>query len=79
MNGKIMRMATVKKTWLIDPELVRHARRISGSRTETETVTRALQEMVVRDQIDKAFKRNSAVLADLEVVFPDPPPRRRSR
>ncbi len=67
-------MATVKKTWLIDADLIRDARRISGARTETETVTRALRDILIRDEIDRAFERNSAILAELEVVFPDPDP-----
>ena len=65
-------MATVKKTWLIDPALVRQAQRICGARTETETVTRALREILIRDQIDKAFLRHAPVLAEIEQVFPDP-------
>ena len=64
-------MAPVKKTWLIDPELVRRAQKLSGGRTETETVTKALQEILVRDEIDKAFRRHGAELAKLEAAFPD--------
>jgi hypothetical protein len=64
-------MPSVKKTWLIDPELVRQARKICGARTETETVTRALREVVVRDQIDKAFREHGPDLAGIEIVFPD--------
>ena len=70
-------MATVKKTWLIDPVLVRHAQKICGARTETETVTRALSEILIRDQIDKTFRRHAPVLAEIEPVFPDPVSRRR--
>jgi Arc/MetJ family transcription regulator len=72
MSDKIMRMKTVRKTWLIDQELVSKAQKICGARTETETVTRALREILVRDQIDKAFKRHGPALADIEEVFPDP-------
>jgi hypothetical protein len=64
-------MLAVKKTWLIDPELVRRARKISGSRTETETVTRALQEIVVQHDIETAFRRHGPGLANLETIFPD--------
>ena len=64
-------MASVKKTWLIDPVLVRRARRICGARTETETVTRALREMIVRDEIEKAFRKYGPELAEIEIVFPD--------
>lgn len=66
-------MATVKKTWLIDQDLVRRAQKISGARTETETVSRALQEIVVRDEIDTAFRRHGPGLAEVKAVFPDPP------
>ena len=71
MNDKIIRMAVVKKTWLIDPALVRRARKICGARTETETVTRALREIILRDAIDKAFERHGPALASIEDVFPD--------
>ena len=59
-------MAHVKKTWLIDPALVQRAKKICGARTETETVTRALKEMVVEDAIDKAFRKYGAGLAGNE-------------
>ena len=72
-------MDTVKKTWLIDPELVRQAQKISGARTETETVTRALREIVVREEIDRAFRRHSAALADLDAIFPDPGRRKKTQ
>ena len=65
-------MATVKKTWLIDPALVRRAQKIYGARTETETVTRALREAVVQDEMDKAFRRHGPALASLAEAFPDP-------
>ena len=71
MNVKIVCMQPVKKTWLIDPVLVRKARKICGAGTETETVTRALREIVVQDEIDRAFRKHSSVLAEIEEVFPD--------
>jgi|SRR5580693_678964 hypothetical protein len=71
INVKIIRMPTVKKTWLIDPELVRRAQKISGARTETETVTKALEEIVVRDEIEAAFRRHGPGLAKIETIFPD--------
>jgi hypothetical protein len=69
-------MTTVKKTWLIDPLLVKRARKICGARTETETVTRALREILVRDEIDKAFRRHGPVLADIEALYPNSGPTR---
>ncbi|MGH9582907.1 MAG: type II toxin-antitoxin system VapB family antitoxin [Bryobacteraceae bacterium] len=63
-------MASVKKTWLIDPELVRRARKICGARTETETVTRALREIIVRHEIEKAFQRQGPRWPILSPCFP---------
>ena len=63
-------MARVKKTWLIDDALVRRARRACGARTESETVTRALQEMVLRDEMDRVFRRYGPELAGINEVFP---------
>lgn len=70
MNAKIICMPTVKKTWLIDPVLVTRARKICGARTETETVTQALRDILVRDEIDKAFRRHGPALATIEELFP---------
>jgi hypothetical protein len=62
---------TVKKTWLIDPELVRRAQKISGARTETEAVTGALREIVVRHEIETAFRHHGPGLANIETIFAD--------
>jgi len=59
-----------QETSLIDPVLVERARDL-GSRAETETVARALREIVIQGEIDKAFLLNAACLADIEDVFPD--------
>jgi len=67
----------VKKTWLIDPALVRRAQAICGTRTETETVTRALREVLANHEIDKAFERYGPKLTDIEVAFPGNGSRRR--
>jgi hypothetical protein len=64
-------MKRVKKTWLIDPDLVIKAQKICGARTETETVTRALREIFTREEIENAFRRHGPALADLEDVFGD--------
>lgn len=70
-------MRPVKKTWLIDPELVKQVQRISGCRTETETVVNALRDVVTRAEIDQAFHLHGPALADLVEVFPDPPAAKR--
>jgi hypothetical protein len=77
MNARIIRMPAVKKTWLIDPVLVQRARRICGARTETETVTQALRDILVRDEIDRAFQRHGPTLAGIEELFPPAARRRR--
>ncbi len=63
-------MRAVKKTWLIDPVLVRRAKKICGARTETETVTQALRDILLHDEIDKAFRRHGSSLANIEELFP---------
>ena len=70
-------MAVTKKTWLIDSALVQKAKKICGARTETEVVTRALQEVVIRDEIDKAFRKHGPALADIEEIFSDSSPKKR--
>jgi len=72
-------MPTVKKTWPIDPVLVRRARRICGARTETKTVTKALREILVRDEIDKAFRRHGPASATIEELFPAATPEEGTR
>lgn len=62
---------STKKTWLLDADLIAKAKKIYGARTETETVTRALREIVIRHEIDRAFAKHGPVLADLEQVFSD--------
>ena len=79
MNANVIRMPGVKKTWLIDPELVSKARKICGARTETETVTLALREILVRDEIDRAFRRHGPWFASIESVFPDTPVSRKAK
>jgi hypothetical protein len=69
MNAKMIRMPSVKKTWLIDPVLVERAKKITGARTETETVTQALREILIRDEIDQVFRKHGPALADLEDIF----------
>jgi hypothetical protein len=53
-------MASARKTWIVDP-------------SAAGTATQDLQEIAIRDEIDRAFKKCAAVLAGIEVVFPDPP------
>lgn len=58
-----------KKTWLLDQLLIDRVRRIYRTKTETEAVTRALQEVVVRAQIKKAFRVSAGKIPRIEKVF----------
>jgi Arc/MetJ family transcription regulator len=58
-----------KKTWLLDQLLVDRVRRIYRTKTETEAVTRALQDVVVREQIKKAFRLSAGRIPRIERVF----------
>jgi hypothetical protein len=62
-------MAKVKKTWLLDGGLVKRAQLVCGARTETEMVTRALEDIVFRDEVERAIRRHGPALADWEPVF----------
>ena len=65
-----IRMAEIrKKTWLLDQNLIRRARRIYKAKTETEAVTRALQEAVLREDIVKAFRLTAGKIPRMEKVF----------
>jgi Arc/MetJ family transcription regulator len=58
-----------KKTWLLDQNLVHKVRRIYGTRTETEAVTRALQEVVFREDLKKALESTAGKIPRIEKVF----------
>jgi hypothetical protein len=62
-------MKPVKKTWLIDPELVQKARKACGAQTETEAVTIALRELLVRQEIDEAFRHYGPALSQIDSPF----------
>lgn len=64
-------MKPVKKTWRIDPALVKRVQKACGARTETETVTLALHELLFRREVDAAFRRHGRALADIEPLFPE--------
>ena len=58
-----------KKTWRLDQLLIDRVRRIYRAKTETEAVTRALREVVVREQIRKAFRLSAGKIPRIERVF----------
>jgi hypothetical protein len=58
-----------KKTWLLNQSLVDRVRRIYRTKTETDAVTRALEEVVVREEIKKAFRVSAGKIPRIEKVF----------
>lgn len=58
-----------KKTWLLDQSLIHKVRRIYGTRTETEAVTRALQEVVFRAQLKRMLQATAGKIPGIEKVF----------
>jgi hypothetical protein len=64
-------MESMKKILMIDPVRVGNAKATYGPRSEEETVAAAVREVLIRDQIDKAFRRHGKVLAGIDEVFSD--------
>jgi len=58
-----------KKTWLLDQALVNRVRRIYNARTETEAVTQALREAVLREQLKKTFRDTAGKIPRIEQVY----------
>lgn len=58
-----------KKTWLLDQTLIDRVRRAYKSKTETEAVTRALENVVFQDQIVRALRQTAGKIPRIEKVF----------
>ncbi len=58
-----------KKTWLIDQSLVDRVRRIYRVKTETAAVTKALEEAVIREELDKVFRACAGKIPRIKKVF----------
>ena len=58
-----------KKTWLLDQALIHKVRRIYGTRTETEAVTRALEEVVFQDEVKKALQSTAGRIPHMKKIF----------
>ena len=58
-----------KKTCSLDPTLLKRVRRIYRTKTETEAVTRALEDAVFRDKVKKAIRATAGKSPDMEKVF----------
>jgi hypothetical protein len=51
------RVATVKKTYNVPPDLVARAKRILNVRTETEAIVRSLEAVAHEDELHRAARR----------------------
>lgn len=49
-------MSTKKKTFLLSQELLDEARRVADARTETEAITRALEDLVRRHRFVQSLE-----------------------
>jgi hypothetical protein len=58
------RRATVQRTYKIPQALVSRARRILNVRIETEAIVRSLDEVVFRDEIERAVQSAGGKLPD---------------
>lgn len=57
-----MRPNVVKKTYNLPASLIARAQRILETRTETETIVRALGEIAFLDEVERAVRRSAARL-----------------
>jgi Arc/MetJ family transcription regulator len=58
-----------KKTWILDQSLITRVRKIYKTRTETEAVSKALRDVVVREKIRRAFQTTAGKSPGIEEVF----------
>jgi hypothetical protein len=58
-----------KKTWLLDQTLIDRVRRAYKSKTETEAVTRALENVVFQEQIVRALRQTAGKIPRIEKIF----------
>jgi hypothetical protein len=58
-----------KKTWLLDQRLIDRVRKVYKSRTETEAVTRALQDVLFQEHISKSLRDTAGRIPKIRKVF----------
>jgi hypothetical protein len=58
-----------KKTWLLDQTLIDRVRRAYKSKTETEAVTRALENVVFQEEIVRALRQTAGKIPRIEKIF----------
>lgn len=61
--------AIKKKTLLLDQDLIRRVRGIYKAKTETEAITRALEDAAFRDELTRVFRRMAGKIPHIEKVF----------
>ncbi|MBI4229064.1 MAG: hypothetical protein HY693_05000 [Deltaproteobacteria bacterium] len=49
----------VAKHYLLNPRLIREAKRFLGARTETETIEKALEETIHRARFERMLKQSA--------------------
>ena len=59
-STETIRRNKVKKTFRINPRLVKEVRRLLGARTETEAIEKALEQVRFKTDIRKWIDRSSA-------------------
>lgn len=55
-----MKTAIKRKNYLLDENKIRHAKKILGTKTETETIDQALDLVVFRQELVDSLKKTSA-------------------
>jgi len=63
------RNGTVKKTYNLDPRLIARAKRIFKVKTETEAITRALEELAFMEELERSMKAVSGKLRGFRSPF----------
>ncbi|MBI5198338.1 MAG: hypothetical protein HZA19_06995 [Nitrospirae bacterium] len=54
-----MKTAIRRKNYLLDENKIRHAKKILGTKTETETIDRALDLVVFRKELVDSLKKSA--------------------
>ena len=60
------RVATIKKTYNLPPDLIARVKRIFKARTETEAIILALREMTFMEEIDRAVRSSSGKIPNFK-------------
>ncbi len=58
-----------KKTWLLDQRLINRLRRAYAVKTETEAVTKAMEDALFQHDLAKALRQTAGKIPRIEKVF----------